>query len=214
MTRSARAPALRLAEGAPPEPRQSRSAEKRERILAAARVVFEEFGYERAQVDEIAARAGVATGAFYLSFRSKRQLLVALMNELMSTLQALVLRLGDGDTRAALHTLLRSSLRADRENYGVIKAWLEAIEADTELRGMNDAIRRWTEGRVLGLFEVVLDRAGLGKPRDLAVFTRMMDRHLWMMLGRLGGMTEREFEDEVRVTSEMIYCYLGSSQLG
>jgi AcrR family transcriptional regulator len=198
-----------LAEGAPPQARQTRSIEKRERILAAARTVFEEFGYERAQVDEIAARAGIAAGAFYLSFRSKRQLLVELMNELVATLESLTLSLdNDGDTRQALHALLRSALRADRESYGVIKAWLEAIEADDELRTMNDAIRRWTETRVLGVFQLVLERSASPRPRDLAVFARLMDRHLWLLLGRLGGMSQKEFDDEVRVTSDMIHCYL------
>jgi AcrR family transcriptional regulator len=207
--RGAFPPKLRSAEGAPPQPRQTRSIEKRDRILAAARTVFEEFGYERAQVDEIAARSGIATGAFYLSFRSKRQLLVELMNELVTTLASLTLSLGEGgDTRANLHALLRSALRADRESYGVIKAWLEAIESDDELRAMNEAIQRWTGARVLGVCELVLDRMKSRRPRDLAVFARMIDRHLWMLLGRMGRMSEREFDEEVRVTSDMIHCYL------
>ena len=29
-----------------------------------------------------------------------------------------------------------------------------------------------------------------------------------MLLGRLAGMTEGEFDEEVRVTSDMIHCYL------
>jgi AcrR family transcriptional regulator len=208
MTKARGAPTLRLAEATPPKPKQARSVEKRERILAAARTVFEEFGYERAQVDEITARSGVAAGAFYLSFRSKRQLLVELMNELVATLESLSLSLGDGDTRAALHALLRAALRADRESYGVIKAWLEAVQTDHELRAMNDAIQRWTQTRVLGVFELVLDRTTSRRPRDLAVFARMMDRHLWMLLGRLGEMSDKEFDEEVRVTSDMIHAYL------
>lgn len=35
-------------------------------------------------------------------------------------------------------------------------------------------------------------------------FARMMDRHLWRLLGRLGGMTNNEFDDEAQVTSEMM----------
>jgi AcrR family transcriptional regulator len=203
------APRFRLSEGTPPQPRQTRSIEKRERILAAARTVFEECGYGRAQVDDIAARAGIATGALYLSFRSKRQLLVELMNELVATLESLTLGLGDeSDTREALHALLRASLRADRESYGVITAWLEAADADDELRTMNEALQRWTTSRVLAVLELVLVRTASRRPRDLTLFARMMDRHLWMLLGRLGRMTEREFDEEVRVTSDMIHCYL------
>jgi AcrR family transcriptional regulator len=209
MTKPRTAPSLRLAEGAPPSPKQARSLEKRERIIAAARTVFEEYGYERAQVDEIAARAGTASGAFYLSFKSKRQLLVELMNQLLATLTSLTLSLpDDGDPRAALHGLLRTALRADRENYGVIKAWLEAAEADDELRAMNHAIRAWSAARVHAVFELVLERTASPRPPDLAAFARIMDNNLWMLLARLSGMSEKEFDEEVRVTSDMIYCYL------
>jgi hypothetical protein len=90
----------------------------------------------------------------------------------------------------------------------VITAWLEAIDADDELRTMNEALQRWTTSRVLAVLELVLVRTASRRPRDLTLFARMMDRHLWMLLGRLGRMTEREFDEEVRVTSDMIHCYL------
>lgn len=57
--------------------------------------MFEEFGYGRAQIDEIAAHARIAPGAFYLSFRSKRQLLVELMRQLLATLESLTFTLGE-----------------------------------------------------------------------------------------------------------------------
>ena len=53
-------------------------AERREQILAAARAVFDEKGYELATVSEIVSRAGVAQGTFYLYFESKKDIVVAL----------------------------------------------------------------------------------------------------------------------------------------
>ena len=59
-------------------PRTLSEAERREQILAAARAVFDEKGYELATVSEIVRRAGVAQGTFYLYFESKKNIVVAL----------------------------------------------------------------------------------------------------------------------------------------
>ncbi|HEX9241376.1 MAG TPA: TetR/AcrR family transcriptional regulator [Anaeromyxobacter sp.] len=50
---------------------------KREQVLAAARLVFGELGYERASVDLIAARAGVSKATIYSHFGDKQSLFVA-----------------------------------------------------------------------------------------------------------------------------------------
>ncbi|GAA0448449.1 TetR family transcriptional regulator [Paractinoplanes deccanensis] len=59
-------------------PRRTRDPEaKRAAILAAARAVFAEHGFEKATIREIARRAGVANGLVMLHFTSKEQLFVA-----------------------------------------------------------------------------------------------------------------------------------------
>ena len=50
---------------------------KREQILAGARALFLELGYERASVDAIAARAGVSKATVYNHFRDKEALFLA-----------------------------------------------------------------------------------------------------------------------------------------
>ena len=52
------------------------AAETRERLLRAAADVFAERGYDGARVADIAAAAGVSTGAMYAHFASKADLLV------------------------------------------------------------------------------------------------------------------------------------------
>lgn len=54
---------------------------KRRQILDGARLVFAEQGYERASVDQIAARAGVSKATVYNHFRDKRALFVAAVVE-------------------------------------------------------------------------------------------------------------------------------------
>jgi AcrR family transcriptional regulator len=52
--------------------------DRKEQILAAARAVFGEKGYENTTVSNIVRRAGVAQGTFYLYFASKREAVIAL----------------------------------------------------------------------------------------------------------------------------------------
>src|SRR6201995_2293956 len=57
---------------------QLRTRETQSRLLDAAQDVFLRDGYEAAQLDEIAARAGRSKGAVYTHFKSKEDLFLAL----------------------------------------------------------------------------------------------------------------------------------------
>lgn len=56
-------------------------ASKRGQVLVGARAVFSEVGFERACVDEIAARAGVSKATVYHHFRDKKALYAAYLSE-------------------------------------------------------------------------------------------------------------------------------------
>jgi AcrR family transcriptional regulator len=68
-----------------PRRRRGRPAESdgltRERILIAARVCFAESGYAAASTHMVAARVGLTTGALYHHFASKRDLYLAVVDE-------------------------------------------------------------------------------------------------------------------------------------
>src|SRR2546428_1190638 len=68
--------------------RDSRSNDKRGRILDAAIRVFAERGFHSATVAEIARAAGVADGTIYLYFKGKDDLLLRLFDEKMTGLVA------------------------------------------------------------------------------------------------------------------------------
>jgi AcrR family transcriptional regulator len=61
-----------------PSKQQLRTQETQKRLLDAAEEVFVRDGYEAAQLDEIAARAGRSKGAVYTNFKSKEDLFLAL----------------------------------------------------------------------------------------------------------------------------------------
>lgn len=80
---------------------------RREQLLAAAREVLAENGYERTTVSSIASRANVAQGTFYLYFPSKEALPGALALELSRALGAATARVTalDLDLEAAIDAL-------------------------------------------------------------------------------------------------------------
>jgi AcrR family transcriptional regulator len=61
--------------------RERNKAERRRRIMAAARAVFAEKGFDAATTREIAARAGVANGTLFLYAPDKLELLMAIVND-------------------------------------------------------------------------------------------------------------------------------------
>jgi TetR/AcrR family transcriptional regulator, mexJK operon transcriptional repressor len=60
---------------------------KREQILEGARQAFTEFGFERASVDLVAARAGVSKATVYNHFRDKRALFCAAVLDVTATVR-------------------------------------------------------------------------------------------------------------------------------
>lgn len=199
-------------ETGPAPPRQARSLEKRRKLRAAARLVFAERGYAGASVEDITSRAGVAVGAFYLHYGSKRQLLVDLMNELVRLIGELRLdppRSASADQmRRHLRTFLRSALRTDRENYGVVRAWHEAIQGDPQLALQDAKVLRWSDARVIAVFRELAQHHAARQGVDIDGFGRIMNRHFWALLGQAAVISPRAFRAEVRIASDVVWSYL------
>lgn len=61
--------------------RSAQAQQTRRRILAAAKSLFEELGFQKVSVSMLAANAGVSASSIYALFQSKRGLVQALMDE-------------------------------------------------------------------------------------------------------------------------------------
>lgn len=192
-------PLLASSEELPSPPKQARSVEKRAKLLEAGRALFREKGYEATSIADVTARAGMASGAFYLYFRSKKQLLVVLMNELTERLAGIKLA-----ATKELRPFIASLFRTDLEYFGVVRAWHEAILTDSELRAMHAEIEAWTQARILTLFRALQPRPDA----DVLAFARMMDRHFWSLLARASTLTPRELQRETRLAADVIQRYL------
>lgn len=64
------------------EPRTKRGRATRERLLSAAREVFEEQGFLETKVSDICAKANTAHGTFYIYFESKEDIFYALVDRI------------------------------------------------------------------------------------------------------------------------------------
>jgi len=108
--------------------REQTKSQNRGAILAAAREVFAELGYEAASVRDIIRRTGLASGTFYNYYRSKEEVAKAIA------------------TDAALR--LRPILRAHREQAADFESYLNGI-VRAYFQFIIDDQRPWRPGRPL-----------------------------------------------------------------
>jgi AcrR family transcriptional regulator len=199
-------PKLLEGEDLPAEPRQKRSREKRARLKAAALALFGEKGYEGTSIEEIARRANLAVGGFYQHFRSKRQLLLALMDELLEGLSGLDLRAKfPADVRAGLRALLSSAFSRDLRYLGAYRAWQEAVLSDADLARKQNEIQAWTTTRVTNLFKLLQQLPGARLGVDIQGLARAMDSFFWNLLTQAVLMPKVELERWIDASTHLIY---------
>ena len=199
-------PNLLAGEHLPPAPQQKRSVEKRVRLKAAGLALFGEKGYESTSVDQIAGRAKLAVGTFYQHFRSKRQLLLALMDELLEKLSQLDFRPGSGsDVRGVVHELLSRAFSHDLRYLGAYRAWQEAVLSDSELARKQQEIHVWTTNRVTAVFQRLQQLPGARPGVDVPGLARVMDTFFWSLLAQAVRMPEVELNRWIDSATHLIY---------
>lgn len=199
-------PNLLAGENLPREPRQKRSLDKRERLKAAALSLFGEKGYENTSIDDIARRANLAVGGFYQHFRSKRQLLLALMDELLEKLSQLNFRpAAVTDVRAVIHELLSRAFSHDLRYLGAYRAWQEAALSDADLAQKQAEIHNWTTARVLTVFQLLQQLPGARRGVDLPGLARAMDSLFWSLLAQAVRMPKPELNRWIESSTHLMY---------
>ena len=199
-------PNLLAGEDLPPEPRQKRSLDKRARLKAAGLVLFGEKGYESTSIDEIARRTKLAVGSFYQHFRSKRQLLLALMDELLEKLSQLDFRpKASTDVRALIHELLSRAFSHDLRYLGAYRAWQEAVLSDPDLARKQQAIHAWTSTRVTAVFQRLQQLPHSRPGVDIPGLARVMDSFFWSLLAQAVHMPKAELSRWIDSATHLIY---------
>lgn len=199
-------PNLLAGEDLPAPPIQERSLHKRERLKNAGLALFGEKGYENTSISLIARRAKLAVGTFYQHFRSKRQLLLALMDELLEKLSGLNFQpQGAMDVRAGLRELLARAFAQDLKYLGAYRAWQEAALSDPGLVKKQEEIHTWTTGRVAGVFQFLQRLPGARENVDIPGLARAMDTFFWSLLAQAGRLPKAELERWIDSATHLIY---------
>lgn len=114
----------------------------RERLLAAARTVFERDGYFDARVADIVTEAGVAHGTFYTYFESKEDVFIAVAQRVTDALFE-VYRLPPGlDPVERIHETNRRYLELYEQNAVMLGLLDQVAPTSDRLREMRTGIRR------------------------------------------------------------------------
>ncbi len=176
------------------------------RLKSAALDLFAEQGYEKTSIDQISLRAKLAVGGFYQHFRSKRQLLLVLMDDLLEQLNQLNLRPDVGvDIRTGLHRMLAQAFSVDLRYLGVYRAWQEAVLSDPDLSHAHQTIHGWTTARVLKVFKALSQLPGARSGVDVVVLARVMDTFFWSLLAEALRLPKGERHKRVESATHLIY---------
>ena len=186
-------------------PSQHRSRATRDALLQAALQLFGSDGYEATAIGDIAGHARTSIGAFYQYFRSKRQILLVLMNELLAKLEHIEMRpQATRDLRSGIESVLCAGLATDLAYAGAYRAWREAMLSDRELAALDTQVRAWTTARLREVFAMLAQLPGARADLDVALFAAVMDRLFWDLLAS----TLRSDPRLIRIVSHTIYCSL------
>src|SRR5271168_5086788 len=178
-------PNLLAGEDLPAKPVQKRSLAKRERLKTAGLALFGEKGYKNTSINHVARRAKLAVGTFYQHFRSKRQLLLALMDELLEKLSQLNFQpRAATEIRAGIRGLLSRAFSHDLHYLGAYRAWQEAALSDPELVKKQKEIHKWTTGRVTRVFQFLQTVPGARQKVDIPGLARAMHTFFWSLLAQ------------------------------
>ncbi|MGZ6269713.1 MAG: TetR/AcrR family transcriptional regulator [Candidatus Limnocylindrales bacterium] len=160
----------------PVEPRLSRDERKqrtRERLIEAAAAVFAQHGYEAASLDQVAEAAGFTKGAVYSNFRSKGDLLLAIIERrIEESMRASLAAIEGLSLEDAFRALEASSTELDpRWLMLMAEFWLHAMR-DPEVRAamaeQYERARRLSAGMIASKYAEAGEEPPMSA-RDLAI---------------------------------------------
>jgi len=136
-----------------PTKREQNKAETRARLMAAARKEFARKGFAGTTLRSITSQAGVTTGAFYNNFRDKKEIYLAIIEELSQRLRS--------TTEDAIREIVKARRRQPKDNptFELLRGPIARI--------LEESLRE------RDLFEI-LRRDGLGRNPDFGRYYRKL----------------------------------------
>jgi AcrR family transcriptional regulator len=178
-------------------------------LLSSARTLFATRGYHATSIRDVTNQAGIAVGAFYTHFKSKRDLLVALMQEMVDRIALIDLRPPAAMIRQlAVRAHFQELFRNDDHAFAVVRAWQEAVLTDSSLSSLDADILRWTERNIRTLLQHLLGCPNTRGDRDVEGVATVIATSVWTLLARSSAMPQEEFDRQIGTISDMLYHYV------
>ncbi len=155
-----------------------KSEETRLRILNSALDLFREKGFEAATMRDIAARAGVATGAAYYYFRSKDAIVLAFYRQAAEAMAPELEEIlaGSADAKKRLAAILNAKLKYFEPSRRLLVALAAHVDSENPLSPFSDETREIRE-QDIHVFERALAGSKLRIPDDLG---GTLPRLIWL----------------------------------
>lgn len=136
-------------------PQQRRSIEIKEKIKAAAQVLFSEKGYHQTSSNDIVKAAGVSIGAFYAYFTDKKALFIEILREYNRTVvsQLPLGLLEEEGLRERVELYIRAVLQAHSYSAAFHREILAMCYADAEIKAIVDEYEEAMISRIALLIE-------------------------------------------------------------
>lgn len=147
------------------------SEERRAQIVEAAAAVFSRLGFERARMEDVARESGLAKGTLYLYYRSKDELIGALLERIfdwgMRDLRGILA--SEGSASGRLLRLGWLMAREMKEFSVLLPVWFEFYA----VAARNESVRRFVRGYFdeyrETLAEIIREGVGRGEFREVDV---------------------------------------------
>ncbi len=203
-----------VAVASPPEPKQERSKQTREKIIQAAIKLIQERGYEKTSSNDIAAEAGVSVGSFYTYFVDKRQLLLVIFDRLADEFSKNIFEsieyqhLFDNDVRANIRHSIATALDDKGIYLGLQRAIHEMVVKDPEFAERRRAIMRRSISRIRELI-TQSKKDGLTRDIDPDAAAFIVHRVVFnLSVDYVTGFCDFEKERAIDALTDMIHSYL------
>lgn len=151
-------------------PRTESVEARRSRILSAARALLIRKDYEDVVLDDVAKQADVAKGTLYLYFKSKEELISAVLCGMVGELETLLQRTGESDPLKELHTIARLHLEFLDQNHDFMTQILRQDPVLARTRAARPLLKSFRQH--IGLLSRRILRAidaGMLRPHDPGV---------------------------------------------
>ncbi|HTN81814.1 MAG TPA: helix-turn-helix domain-containing protein [Acidimicrobiales bacterium] len=196
--------------------REQNKIDKRARLLAAARQLFQSEGLD-ATTAAISQAAGVGAGTFYLYFASKEDLVIEVFRDDIRRTwnDAFALVRTDDPIVEQIIGVFSGVTSVHERDAELARLWFREVPyASSEAKDAANDVVAWAQHRIEALLDAARGRAELDRDVDVAVLSRMcLDLWIALMIRRhSGGITASGAIERLASALRMTFRYMAPDQ--